>query len=121
MLFMFVLFFRSFLNMARFNFLLIIVLLGGFNATAQNCDIETTNEVVNTANGKSTGSITVTISNDSKDIKLFLLNQGEDQARKEIKSRKIEKLKAGRYEFIIIDTKKDRCYKYLSIEVGNTQ
>lgn len=121
MLFMFVLFFRSFLNMTRFNFLLIIFLLSGVYASAQNCDIETTNEVVNTISGKSTGSITVTISNDSKDIKLFLLNQGEESAKEEIKTRKIEKLKAGRYEFIIIDTKKDRCYKYLSIEVGDTQ
>ena len=84
---------------------------------AQNCNIETSYEVVNATRGSSTGSITITIANDSKDIKLFLLNKGEDQAKQEIKTRKIEKLKSGRYEFIIIDTKKDKCYKYLSLDV----
>jgi hypothetical protein len=107
--------------MARFNFLLITILLSSSGLMAQNCVIETTNEVVNTARGKNTGSITITISDDSKDIKLFLLNQGEERAKEEIKTRKIEKLKAGRYEFIVIDTKKDQCYKYLSIEVVDTQ
>lgn len=107
--------------MARFNFLLIIFLLSGLRLMAQNCDIETTNEVVNTSGGKNTGSISITISNDSKDIKLFLLNKGEEKAKEEIKTRKIEKLKAGRYEFIIINTKEDKCYKYLSIEVVDKQ
>ena len=107
--------------MTRFNFLLIIFLLSGLKVMAQNCTIETTSEVVNPTRGNNSGSITITIADDSKDIKLFLLNKGEQQAKEEIKSRKLEKLKAGRYEFIIIDTKKDKCYKYLSIDVVDKQ
>lgn len=104
--------------MTRFKFLLIIALLISIDVSAQNsCDINATTEVVNTPLGKNSGSIKIKIVDDSQDIKVFLLNQGEDQAKKEVNSRKLDKLKSGKYEFIIIHTKSDKCYKYLTVEI----
>jgi hypothetical protein len=45
------------------------------------------------------------------------LNKGSDVARNELKGMKATGLKEGSYEFIIIDTKGDKCFKELTVVI----
>ena|ERR1051326_3779725 len=81
------------------------------------CDITVDTRVKESNRGKSDGEIVFIVAEntDTKRYKIFLLNKGSDVAKKELKDMKISGLSEGFYDFIIIDTKGDKCYKELTI------
>ena len=84
---------------------------------SKECDLVVNTTVKNPSNGKTDGQITFVIANDVvKDrYKIFLVNKGSDISRNEIKGLKIIDLAAGFYDFIVIDTKGDKCIKEITI------
>jgi hypothetical protein len=85
----------------------------------RSCEITVTSQVKNANAGRANGEISLAIAGDSGSdrYKVFLLNKGQEQAKNEIKSKKLTGLKPGRYEFIIVDTKGDKCFKELTLNV----
>jgi len=89
------------------------------NTVFPGCDLTVSSQVKNTGAGRSEGEITISISGDSGNgrYKVFLINKGAERAKQEVKSRKVAGLKAGYYEFVIVDTKGDKCFKELTLQV----
>lgn len=84
----------------------------------RKCSIDVKAEVIAAKAGKATGQITLIIDqDDTSRYKVFLLNKGSENAREEHKDRALKGLRAGQYEFIIIDVKGDKCYKELTVKV----
>lgn len=100
-------------------FSLFCILAASSLSQAQSCSITVSTQVVKSQPGKRTGQIKLTIEGDKQDgrFKLFLLNQGAEQAKKEIENRQVQSLKSGLYEFIVIDTKREKCFKEISVQV----
>lgn len=109
----------SLTNLLLISFLNFFEPSGSVVSNSLNCDIPVTTQVKNANPGKSNGEITLIISGESGSgrYKVFLLNKGQEQAKNEIKSRKITGLKSGLYEFIIVDTKGDKCFKELTLTI----
>jgi hypothetical protein len=86
-------------------------------AYSQNCQFELESEVKNSDKGSSNGEIIFKIKGDLNDgrYKAFLLNKGFENAKKELTTKKISGLKEGYYEFIIVDTKGDKCFREVTI------
>lgn len=106
---------------SRYSWLLVFVFvclsLASFSQD-RKCTIDVKAEVVQPKAGKATGQITLIIDqDDTSRYKVFLLNKGADNAREERKDRTLKGLRAGQYEFIIIDVKGDKCYKELIVKV----
>jgi hypothetical protein len=102
---------------------LLLICAGATSAFSQSqpdCKIQIDSKVTEAHAGHDDGKIQLIIENDNKDqFKVFLLNKGEDRAREEIKTRVVDKAKAGLFEFIIIDIKHKGCYKEYSVNVNN--
>ena len=109
----------SLTNLLLISFLNFLEPTGSVVCTNLNCEITVTSQVKNSSAGRANGEISITISGDSGSdrYKVFLLNKGQEQAKNEIKSRKLTGLKPGRYEFIIVDTKGDKCFKEITLNV----
>jgi hypothetical protein len=91
----------------------------GLLNTSVACDIKITSQVKNPIKGGANGEITIIVNDSPANdrYKVFLINKGPEQAKKEIKAKKITGLKAGFYEFIIVDTKGDKCFKELALQL----
>jgi hypothetical protein len=82
------------------------------------CNLIVNTEIKHAASGKNDGEIIFTIENyDAGRHKIFLLNKGNEVAKNELKGMKAAGLKQGSYEFIIIDTKGDKCFKELTVVI----
>jgi hypothetical protein len=107
--------------MFKVLFLTTFLILGiRFSSHSQSsCEILATTKITNTQPGRKAGQIAIQIDDDKADrFKVFLLNQGVEQAKKELKDRKVSDLGEGLYEFIIVDTKRERCFKELSVRIS---
>lgn len=91
-----------------------------FESRAQsNCDITYETVVTNADKGSENGSIQINIDDDNKDrYKVFLVNKGADRAQKELSQRTVRGVKPGVFEFIIIDTRRERCYTEVAVTVS---
>lgn len=109
----------SLTNLLLISFLSIVQPLGLLD-TPVACDFKVTSQTKNPLKGGSNGEITIIVNDSpaSDRYKVFLINKGPDQAKKEIKTKKITGLKAGFYEFIIVDTKGDKCFKELALQLS---
>lgn len=81
------------------------------------CQLEVETQVTKPSPGKSDGEITFRIESTSESgrYKIFLLNKGSEIAREELRNMKVSGLKKDFYDFIIIDTKGDKCFKEITI------
>lgn len=75
-------------------------------------DIETTAPTIGQANG----SINLTFTKPIGDYKIFFLNAGEDKTGKEeVLDGRLKNLKAGFFDFLIMDKNKKGCIKQLTV------
>lgn len=86
-----------------------------------NCNLSVNSEIKDSSQGKANGEIVIKIEGDNRDgrFKVFILNTGAENAKNELKERKVTGLKPGLYEFIVVDTKGEKCFKELKLEVKN--
>lgn len=85
------------------------------SVSAQDCPIPVKTQVETV--GAKSRIIKLTIENDNSKIKVFLLNKGERAASEELSTREVRNVKAGVYEFIIIDTNREKCFREISVQV----
>lgn len=99
---------------------LCICFLNAHGQVKPNCTIEVNVLIKGAQKGIENGKIQLEIQDDNGDerFKVFLLNQGIEKAKNEISSREVSNLKPGYYEFIIIDTKREKCFKELTVQVS---
>jgi hypothetical protein len=107
----------------RLIFYVLVVLTTSIGSYAQeikkvSCDLPFEIKTVDAHNGRSDGSVQFVSDTDDKSrFKIFLLNKGEQHAKKEISTRKVSNLSEGLYEFIIVDTRNKGCFKEVSVRI----
>jgi hypothetical protein len=109
-----------------FGFALLLSILSDkkcFGQKRDNCgEIEVDVKVVNaTAANQNDGSIELVFAENTSRYKVFLLSEGAERAKEELKTRKVENIKHGFYEFIIIDTSIKGCFKELLVKVNSAK
>src|SRR5688572_9067530 len=105
--------------MTLINLLIISFLSLSGSPNQPDCNLSVSSEVKNTSQGRSNGEIVIKISGDNRDgrFKVFILNTGAENAKKELADRKVTGLKPGLYEFIVVDTRGEKCFQELKLEV----
>jgi hypothetical protein len=86
-------------------------------AQSKNCgEIQVSTKITSEAKGSTNGSIEFIFdSADKNDFKIFLVNAGEERAKAPITEGKVNNLKSGFYDFVIVDRK--GCTKQLTVTV----
>ena len=106
------------INLLIISFLSVSSAFGVADPFRLGCDLTVNAEIKHSTRGQNDGEVTFKIENsESGRYKIFLLNKGSDVARNELKGMKATGLKEGSYEFIIIDTKGDKCFKELTVVI----
>ena len=107
--------------MILINLLVISFLSFSGSLNQPDCNLSVNSEIKDSNQGKANGEIVIKIPGDNRDgrFKVFILNTGAENAKKELTERKVTGLKPGLYEFIVIDTKGEKCFKELKLEVKN--
>lgn len=79
-------------------------------------DIKVTVTTIEPQNGGSNGQIELTFTEPTSNYKIFWLNEGPDKTGKvEVQNGKIEKLKTGFFDFLIIDKNRKGCIRQLTV------
>ena|SRR6187402_3259090 len=98
---------------------LTVLILQDYAAEAQTpqkgCEVKVESKVTNPEPGKKNGKIELTFADTSRKYKVFLINAGEEKARRDQGS-VIENLAKGFYDLIITDDK--GCSKQITITLN---
>jgi hypothetical protein len=105
--------------MTLINLLIVSFLSFLGNPNQPDCSLSVSSEIKDSSQGKPDGEIVIKIQGESGSgrYKVFILNQGSEIAKKELANRKVTGLKPGIYEFIVVDTKSEKCFQELKLEV----
>jgi len=107
------------------KFLVFCLLLCGasLNLKAQNSvpdceDIKVEVKTISTSNNQSNGTIDLIFTKSIDNYRIFHLNAGSDKTGKEeLKSGKLTNLKAGFFDFLIMDKNKKGCVRQLTVDL----
>jgi hypothetical protein len=94
------------------SFLFLGFTLSG-NAQARNCTIEATTTTVNPQAGRNDGRIEFNFTDKSRTYKIYLINRNPDEAKKPLSGVELRDLKAGFYDFVIVDN--EGCSKQITV------
>ena len=83
------------------------------NAQVRNCTIEVTTTTESPQAGKNDGRIEFSFPDKSRNHKIYLINRDQDEAKKPIRGVELKDLKAGFYDFVIVDD--EGCSKQLTV------
>ncbi|PZR32666.1 MAG: hypothetical protein DI538_19170 [Azospira oryzae] len=109
------------------SFLLLFSLTVATQAYSQNCLTGVTYKVVDASPGRADGSIHFqfagSATDDDRYVILNLTAAGKQEREDKIKLPRHEAkdLPKGNYEFVIVDRKKDKCSKEISVEIKESQ
>jgi len=99
--------------------LLTVLLLEEYPAPAQSvqrdCEVKVESKVTNPEPGKKNGKIELTFSDTSRKYKVFLINAGEEKAKKD-SGHVIANLGKGFYDLVITDDK--GCTKQITVTLN---
>jgi hypothetical protein len=100
----------------------LFVLFFAQDAGAQNlpsCEIPVKTEIVHSTNGLPNGEIKLDFGSEgsSKSLKIFVARPQEEIVWTQVEDKKLKGLKAGFYDFLIVDTSRKECARQLTIEI----
>lgn len=100
----------------------LILSFGGAKAVAQNCDIDVVAEAVPTRFGQSTGEVNFKMKDQtavSDRFIIFDISAARDGAsgRLKVEGNTVHDLSVGKYEFLVVDRKREKCAKEILVEI----
>ncbi len=83
------------------------------------CEIPVKAAIVHTSNGLHNGEIILNVGSEIslKSLKIFVAQPHEEKVWKQVDDQRLTGLKAGFYDFLIIDTSRKECAKQMTIEI----
>jgi hypothetical protein len=108
---------------AKFLLFCLLVCGASLNLQAQNpvpdCDdIKVEIHTISTSNNQHNGTIELTFSKPVENYRIFHLNAGSDKTGKEeLRSGKLTNLRAGFFDFLVLDKNKKGCVRQLTVEL----
>jgi hypothetical protein len=103
-------------------FCFLILSFASISGFSQNCDIDIIAEVVNTPVGQTEGSVIFKMKDKSvlqERYVVFNVSAIQNGSEKKVKVEDglLRHLAVGKYEFLVVDRKRDKCFKEILVEI----
>lgn len=90
----------------KFIFISLLISFTSFNPFEDTCDdLKFEVKVIHTTNGLDNGTIDVTVTKSSSEVKVFLYSEGENENKLDVKLDELNKLKSGTYMLVLQNSK----------------